>query len=479
MTVRTPASVWAAALGQLQITINRPHFDTWLRDTAGLAYDDGVFVVGTRTDYISEFLEVRMRKQILTALDRVIGAPVQVRFEVARAQEDDPVALSPGERPTDATGDNIPEFMRRSATPAPQLNPVLTFESFVVGEENALAARAAHAAAEEPGRTNPVVMFGGCGLGKTHLLNAIGHEALSRGQRVMFASAEKFGREYAAAAEKKSFEPFRRKYRDCDVLLLDDVQFLETRPGFQDEFLHTFDHLHQQGKQIAVTCDRLPSTVEGFSDALRSRLAWGVQADLRKPEFATRLAILRAKASQQATDLPEPVLEQIAQRCCPTVRELEGYLNRVVMHLPLLGNDGTPDAIERALAVFDGPLAPPAPPTADEIVAAVCARTSATPGDLRGRSRNRQVTYARHLAMYILRHDANKSVAEIQRLFGNRDHSTVLGSIARIEGERAMEPGTAADLAAVRDAIAAGRVVEAGGAAPPAPVVQVRAVVEK
>jgi chromosomal replication initiator protein len=213
--------------------------------------------------------------------------------------------------------------------------------------------------------------------------------------------------------------------------------------------------------------------VEGFSDALRSRLAWGVQADLRKPAFATRLAILRSKASQQApaqqAALADGVLEQIAQRCCPTVRELEGYLNRVVMHLPLLGDDVTPDAIERALAVFDGPAAPPPPPSADEIVAAVCARTGATPGDLRGRSRNRQVTYARHLAMYILRHDANKSVAEIQRLFGNRDHSTVLGAIARIEGERTMEPATAADLSAVRDAIAGARVVVASPAAPAMP----------
>ena len=325
------------------------------------------------------------------------------------------------------------------------------------------------ASSPSPGRTNPLVIFGGSGLGKTHLLNAIGHAAHANGLAVVYATAERFGTEFGSAAQHKSFDKFRRKYRECDVLLVDDIQFFETRPGFQEEFFHTFDALHAAGKQIAVTCDRLPSQLTGLSDALRSRLMWGIQADVRKPSFPTRVAILRAKAAHHAFRLPEAALEQIAQRCCPTVRELEGYLNRVLMHLPLIGGVATPEAIDRALHVFNseaasGVLSVDATPQPDAIIDAVCAHSGTSRAQLTGRSRNREVSYARHLAMYVLKHDAHKAVSEIQRLFGNRDHSTVIGAIDRIEAELTTRPETAADLAAVRAALAAPAVV-----APPSP----------
>jgi chromosomal replication initiator protein len=212
--------------------------------------------------------------------------------------------------------------------------------------------------------------------------------------------------------------------------------------------------LHAAGKQIVVTSDRSPAQLAGLSDALRSRLQWGLVADLQKPGFEMRLAILRAKSTRHAVALPEPALVSIAERCCPSVRELEGFLNRVIAYAPLVGGDVTADVIERALS----PLAPPSaarehqPVAADLILDAVTRVTSVARGDLAGRSRSRDVTYARHLTMYLLKEDARLTVAEIGRLLGHRDHSTVLAGIQRIAMELQTRPETRTDLAAAREA---------------------------
>jgi chromosomal replication initiator protein len=457
--VADAATTWAAALGQLQLSVNKPNFDTWLRDTVGLRFDDDVFVVGARNDFTREWLDIRMRKVIVQAVARVLGRPVDVSFEVAAPDAEDAIPRLLDESLHDRSLEAGPTLVRHGVRQRPHLHPALTFETFVVGEENGLAHAAAESVVANPGRTNPLVIFGGSGLGKTHLLNAIGHAAYREGLNVVYATAERFGTEFGGAVQHNSFEKFRRKFRECDVLLVDDIQFFESRAKFQEEFFHTFDSLHAAGKQVVVTCDRLPSQLAGMTDALRSRLMWGIQADVRKPSFPTRLAILRAKAAHHAFRLPEAALEQIAQRCCPTVRELEGYLNRVIMHLPLIGGVASPEAIDRALHVFNtevasGALQADVVIDADRVIDTVSERTGNARAQLVGRSRNREVSYARHLAMYILKHDAHKAVSEIQRLFGNRDHSTVIGAIDRIEAELGTRPETAADLAAVRQALA-------------------------
>lgn len=443
------AKIWRAALGQLEVEVRAANFETWLRDTVGLRVDGSSFVVGAPNDFATEWLSLRLRPVIVKVLARVLGHQVDVSFEVLRPDEADVAALLP--IPLEA----VPEQYRRYRVP-PALNPALTFDTFVVGDENRLAFEAARAAAQAGASTSTLCIFGAPGLGKTHLLNSIGHEAHAAGRAVIYAPAERFGNDYVRAMSG-GFESFRARYRGCDVLLIDDVQFLETKPGFQREFFNTFNDLHALGKQIIITCDRAPARLEGLMDALRSRLQWGLVADLQKPNFHTRLAILRAKSKQLAVQLSEDVLVQIAERCCPSVRELEGYLHRVIAHVPLHGGDATPEIVERALSPLAPPIAAAEAPSDDVVLEAVSRRTGIGRSDLVGRSRSRDVSYARHLAMYVLREDARLPVAAIGRVLGHRDHSTVIAGVQRIAMELHTRPETHADAVAVREHIATAR----------------------
>lgn len=448
-----PAQTWTATLGQLQMVVTPANYETWLRDTVGLRHDDGRFVVGVPTDFAAEWLQTKMRALIVKTLARVLGHPIDAAFEViARHGIDAPALIAD---PVAAGDGAAPPAPRRMAAPPPVIHPALTFDAFVIGDENRLAYKAARNAVVEPGTMNPLVFVGASGLGKTHLLSAIAHEAYEQGLHVIYSPAERFGNDYVKSLGS-GVEQFRTRYRTCDILLIDDVQFLAGKDKFQDEFVHTFNDLHAAGKQVVISIDRMPQQAGGLIDALRSRLSWGLIADLQKPSFTTRLAILRAKAAHHAHKLPDAALELIAERCCPTVRELEGYLNRVLAYVPLVGGRTTPEVIDEALSPFS-PVAPSsagAAADADAVVAAVCRRTGVEPAALRGRSRSRDVTYARHLAMYLLKQDAHRAVAEIGRLFGHRDHSTVLAGIQRIMLEQSTRRETTADLAAVRAAVA-------------------------
>ncbi len=452
----TAASTWAAALGQLELSVTRANFDNWLRDTEAISHEPGRFVVGARNEIVREWLAVRLRPLIAQALARVLGSAIEVAFEVIRSSSADTPVLLPleahGAAPTrtrHGDGHGPP------AAP-PTLNPALTFDTFVVGDENRLAFSAARALTQPAAATpSPFVVFGAAGLGKTHLLSAIGWACHAEGSAVMYASAERFGNDYVRAIGAKSTDAFRAAYRGCDVLIIDDIPFLEGKEKFQEQFFHAFNELHAMGRRIIISADRAPMHLTGLRDALRSRLQWGLAVDLQRPAYPTRLAILRAKAQHHAVELPDEALETIAERCCPTVRELEGYLNRVIAYVPLVGGDASRDSVERALSPFaSAPVLVAEPPAPDAVIEVVCRRTGVHAADLRGRTRNRAVTYARHLAMYALREDARKSVAEFGRLFGNRDHSTVLGGIGRIEKDLRNYTDTVADLRAVRDALA-------------------------
>jgi chromosomal replication initiator protein len=441
----TAAEVWHVTLGQLQVGMMPAHFDTWLRDTVGLRHDDERLIVGAPTDFATEWLSIHLKPHITRALAVVLGRPADVGFEVIPG-DDAPPPLQP------LAGDD--DAPRRQSVVRPALNAALNFDSFVVGPENRLAFEAARAAARGCA-ANPVVVFGASGLGKTHLLTAAAHAAADAGRAVVMVTGERFGNDIGRASVARDFETLRSRYRACDVLIVDDVQFFEGKSGFQEQFLHAFNDLHARGATIIVSCDRPPSQLTGISDALRSRLQWGLVADLQKPGADTRLAILRAKARRLAAHVPDEALAAIASKCCRTVRELEGYLHRVVAYGQSTGAALTPGIIEQALNVLT-PNATPgelSPPAADAVLQAVCRHTGAVLADLNGRGRSRGVSYARHLAMFLLKEDARKSVAEIGRLLGNRNHATVLAALRKIEVEQRTRAETSADIAAIRGAL--------------------------
>ena len=353
----TPATTWAATLGQLQMIVTPANYDTWLRETIGLRHDDGCFVVGAQNDFATEWLHTSSAPHPQDPRPR----PRPRRRDRLRSRpphDAPPPALNAG-ADAPASADDVPAFLRRSVAP-PALNPALTFDTFVAGDENRMALDAARRAVAAPGVTNPLTIYGPAGLGKTHLLSAIGHAAYAQGRNVIYAPAERFGNDYVRALGGK-LEQFRGRYRTADLLLIDDVQFLEGKEKFQDEFFHTFNDLHAAGKQIVVCGDRMPAQMTGLSDALRSRLQWGLAADLRRPSFATRLAILRAKARQHAAQPLRGRVESIAEHGCQSVRELEGYLNRVLAYIPLVGGHITPDAIAHASRRSPRRTPPPTP----------------------------------------------------------------------------------------------------------------------
>jgi chromosomal replication initiator protein len=414
--------VWDAALGRLQLQVTRPNYDTWLKHTVGLAAENGTFVIGTPSPFVSEWLSEKMQPVIDHTVSAIVRHPVSVSFRVVAPPPSGngrQVEPSPLEATEDSSTTATPS---RTATATTRF----TFNSFVVGDSNRLAAAAALAAADRPAQVyNPLIMCGGTGLGKTHLLRAIAHRTTSSHRRVICTTSEQFTNEFINSIDQHTQDSFRHKYRSTDVLLIDDVQFLSGKERTQEEFFHTFNELHGAACQLVFTCDRPPNALTGVQRRLCSRFQGGLVADIQPPDNTTRLAILHAKAREQHVSLPPEVAQLIADRAQESIRELEGLLNRVTAYARL-----TRAAIDIQLthAALNA-LTPPttvSPPTPEAIIERVAQYFNTTPHALAGPSRVKTIAEARHMAMYLLREDAQLPLKAIGRLLGNRDHSTVI-----------------------------------------------------
>jgi chromosomal replication initiator protein len=445
MQERPPKGLWEAALGQLQLQVTRPNYETWLRDTVGLSLEDGVLTVGVPSDFAVEWLSTRLQGPIAKALAGIMGHPVQLAFVVAGAP---PVAPSP--EPASLAEPLYPSVSLPSF-PKPRLNPQLTFASFTVADCNRLAHAAALAVTQNSGDStlNPLFLHGDSGLGKTHLVHAIGHELAQAGLRVLYTTAEQFTSEFVQAARQRRMEDFRAKYRSLEAFLVDDIQFFAGKEQTQEEFFHTFNDLHSTGKQLVLTSDQPPQSLSRFSNRLRSRLYWGLTADLTPPPLKSRLAILTAKAANLQADIEPAALEFLARHSCANVRELEGTLNRVLAYARLTKQTATAALVKDALQADDRPLPQPAP-NPDAIIDAVCSHFDVSHQALRSKSRSKRVATARHVAMYLLHRDAFQPLAAIGRALGDRDHSTVLYACRKIEREAAALPQTELDLTTIR-----------------------------
>ena len=439
-SVQKADQTWQAVLGDLQLQVTRPSYETWLRGTVGLSSDSGRFVVGTPSTFIAEMLEQRMYSLIADSLEKVTNAKSEVFFQVVpggqRAISDSqPVLGIHSPEPSSAKvihssqGSNSrhPLFNYSSAP----LNPKYTLDSFIVGDSNELAHAASFAVSTSPGRTyNPLFIYSGVGLGKTHLLHAIGHKASSIGMSIIYTTAEDFTNEYIKAIRDGKTDKFRSRYRTSDVLLLDDIQFIAGKEQTQEGFFHTFNALYMSGRQIVVTSDQHTSSLPLLAERIRSRLTGGVVVDIQPPSFETRLAILRAKTENSKKIFRDDVLQFLAERLHSNVRELEGTLNRLAASAELTSRDITLDMAQKAL-LHSSSSSPNAKLTVQSILDAVSKCLSVDVTVLKSKRRDKNTAKARQIAMYLMREDLNLTLKSIGQLIGDRDHTTVLHSCLR------------------------------------------------
>ena len=416
---------WQSALGQLQMEMPKASFDTWVRDTQIASYEDGLFTITVHNAYARDWLESRLSSTVTRLLTGIMNRSVEVAF-IVRSNEssaDIHPTLPSGE--TSTVTDDIPALRPKSAS----LNPRYTFENFVVGPNNRLAHAASQAVAENPATAyNPLFLYGGVGLGKTHLLHAIGNYCQEHGQNVLYVSSEEFTNDMIGAIRSHTTQAFREKYRSADVLLVDDIQFIAGKESTQEEFFHTFNTLHGQNKQIIVTSDRPPKSLVTLEERLRSRFEWGLTADIQLPDLETRLAILGSKAERLGRTVPADIMELIARRVQSNIRELEGALNRIVAFADLSG-------VALTLQLADVALADLLPQRGDvkpgAVVDMVAKAFDLSVERMLSPDRSHDVALPRQIAMYLMR-ETNVSLPQIGQALGGRDHTTVMYACEKV-----------------------------------------------
>ncbi len=416
---------WQAVLSELQTEMPKASFDTWVGDTRALSLDNGALTVGTPNAYARDWLESRLASTVSRLLVGILKSNVAVNFVVTQAED---AGTANAEFPAESM-DAVPRIRGHHVS----LNPRYSFESFVVGSGNRLAHAACQAVAEKPAKAyNPLFLYGGVGLGKTHLLHAIGSSCYARGLNVLYVSSEEFTNEIINAIRTHTTQAFRDKYRSADVLLVDDIQFIAGKESTQEEFFHTFNTLHGQDKQIIVSSDRPPRALVTLEERMRSRFEWGLAADIQPPDLETRLAILRAKAERANRLIPDDILETVARRVQSNIRELEGALNRILAFADLSGQPLTPELVESALADLLPQRQTVLP---EKIIELVAREWKTTIEAILGRDRSHKIAEPRQVAMYLMRKETDASLPQIGEVLGGRDHTTVMYAIDKIENQ--------------------------------------------
>ena len=435
---RSPKEIWEIARSQLRLQMTKSTYDTWVRDTSCLAFEDGAFVIGVANGYAKDWLSMRLRPVIKRTLASILGHAVDVSFVVQSAPAADDGAGSGGPLlEFSATEAALPETLVMPETVSPStgasLNPRYTFETYIVGSSNRMAHAVALSVSERPGNAyNPLFIYGGSGLGKTHLLQAIGHMAQRQHLRVLYVTSELFTNELIAAIRTQSTDQFRAKYRNTDLLLLDDVHFIAGKEQTQEEFFHTFNALHSANRQIVLTSDRPPQAITTLEERLRSRFGWGMTADIQPPNLETRIAILQEKAASMGRYVPNEVLTLIAQRAHRNIRDMEGALTKVLAHAELLRRPLNAALVEDALAYLapaQGKL------TLESILESAAAYFGVTPEELTGRNRSARIALQRQLVMYVMREETDASLPQIGQALGGRDHTTIIHGCEKVSTE--------------------------------------------
>ena len=425
--------IWQATLDEIEKKMSKPSFETWLKTTKPVSITDEALIISVPNDFTRDWLQGRYADLIQDTLQDVIGDHnLQVHF-VTPSVSDESADFSPEEIPH--------QYKKDLGTPATSswLNPKYTFDTFVIGNSNRFAHAAALAVSEAPARAyNPLFIYGGVGLGKTHLMHAIGHHVLENTPyyRVLYISSEKFTNEFINSIRDNKTEAFRNKYRNIDVLLIDDIQFLAGKETTQEEFFHTFNALHENNKQIIISSDRPPKEIPTLEDRLRSRFEWGLITDIQAPDLETRIAILRKKADMEKIKISDDVIHYIANNIATNIRELEGAFIRVIAYSSLTKR---PIDLSLAQETLQGILATHNQPkfiSIERIQKVTAEHFALKVDDLKAKKRTKNVALPRQIAMYLSRELTDYSLPKIGEEFGGRDHTTVMHAHKKISADR-------------------------------------------
>ena len=445
--------LWEQALEQLQRQLSPPTYETWIKPAQAQALSDNTLVISTPNPFARNWVQKHYLPSIAQVVQDLVGHPLEIQVVVAPGGGSAAAAsvggdftgktawLTPAVAPSRLPESDAPGRMDVSGrTDAPNrteyndLNPKAVFDRFVVGANNRMAHAASLAVAEAPGREfNPLFLCGRVGLGKTHLMQAIGHyrQDIDPRAKVAYVSTEQFTNDLIAAIRKDSMQHFRSHYRDVDILLVDDIQFIEGKEYTQEEFFHTFNTLHEAGKQIVLAADRPPHQIVRLQERLISRFSMGLIADIQPPDFETRVAILQKKAEYEQVNLPREAIEYIASSYTSNIRELEGALIRAIAYTSI---SGLPMTVEHLTAVLNPPTEQmeASPQT---VLTTVAEHFNVSIDDLKGSSRRREISQARQMGMYLMRQHTDLSLPKIGEEFGGKDHTTVLYSCTKVESQ--------------------------------------------
>jgi chromosomal replication initiator protein len=435
----TAAEAWTRILDRARTRLPDQIYRTWLAPTEPVSLTHDTLLVAAGSEFAADWIDDRYGDLLSEVAELVVGYPVKITFEHKHKDQVRMLDLptpppSPG--PTTASVPVHTAPIATSTLGAP-LNERYQFDRFVVGTNNQMAAAACRAVSDAPARMyNPLFIYGGVGLGKTHLMHAIGHAIVSRepGKRVAYISSERFTNDLIASIQEGRMSDFRRRYREIDLLLIDDVHFLGEKERTQEEFFHTFNALHDAQRQIVMTSDRPPKEIPGLEERLVSRFEWGLVTDIKPPDLETRVAIVRKKAEEDQIALGDEVLEFIARNCRSNVRELEGAIIKLLAYSSLTRREMTIELAREALGgVLVGADAPEITPTL--VKERVAQNWGVSVEALASKKRTKDVTAPRQVAMYLIRELLDLPLVEIGKLFGGRDHSTVIHSIQKVEDD--------------------------------------------